>query len=630
MMMLAHSCTKNQIIPEPEPDAPNIVLSLEKIEAPAEGGEYTVNYTLKNPVEGETLQISEVPEWMSADRNTESSISITVSENKETSIREADIKISYESVEVTLYVTQDGVPYFDVEFTDIKESHITYNATPADEDMTYISFYTEVLYYINDEIYLKTMIDSFKESAKQWGIPLKDYMDQLIRTGQQDNITLNNLVPGINYFINYIGYDNKTGEFTTPLYKFATKTKSIEYVNETLQLNAEINGSFVDLHVIPSDTELYYITHSFKTNDIINPEELLILYQLEIYDKIKYYQSISPGLSVEDIIEFISNKGEKTIGFENFKVNSKYGIAVFYVDTKTGYITMFPQTIEITTEDFKKSDNTFKVELIEITDNSAMANVITSNNDPYKLGYISGDYFPGMTEEEIAEELLSGRFTLPIDTKRGNYLLDMIWLTPNTDWYIFAYGWAEGEGKCTTEVFLTKFTTRAPQLADCSLELECDKYFDGDALLEAYPGMFDGLDIAGKVVFPVKATPTGDYDAFYYMLLDYDTRDRFSDSSLNSRLTKPEYGISEPTTYFICTYEIPYGELSRSLIGNSFDKDGKPGTITRIEGIVFTKEGASPASEFVPFDAGTKTITSFKEKMPIDRSHESLMATLKK
>lgn len=629
-MMLAHSCTKDQIIPEPEPDAPDIVLSLEKIEAPAEGGEYTVNYTLKNPVEGETLQISEVPEWMSADRNTESSILITVSENKETSIREADIKISYESVEVTLYVTQDGVPYFDVEFTDIKESHITYNATPADDDMTYISFYSEALYYVDDDSYLKTMTDSFKETAKWLGISLKEYMKQILRTGVQENITLKNLVPGIDYIISFIGYDNAAGEFTTPLYNFRTKTNSIDYVNVNLELEITMKGTIVDLKVTPSDPEQYYMTSSAQVNGDVNPEELLISYQGYIYSAIEEMQRLYPGSTVKEIMEFLSDKGEKTIGFEKLVSNTRYVLFSVCVDENTGYIVSMPQTAEVTTGDVKPSDNEFLVDFIEINDYNAKANILTINDDPYKVGYVSADYFVGMTEEEIAEDLLSGRFTLPRNTKRGNYLLDMVGLSPESDWYIFIYGWVEGAGQRTTDVSLTKFTTLAPQLADCSLELECDKYFDGDALLEAYPGMFDGLDIAGKVVFPVKATPTGDYDKFYYMLRDYDTKDLFTDRELNLLLPKPDYGISEPTTYFVCTYEIPYGEPSRSLIGNAFDKDGKPGRITRIEGIVFTKEGASPVSEFVPFDTGTKTITSFKEKMPIDRSHESLMATLKK
>lgn len=630
VIALAHSCVKDQF-PDPDPEDPEFVLSQTKIDVPSEGGEYKIAYTLNNPVEGEVIQLSEVPEWLYADTSTDNSISIVVSGNSQAYLREAQIKVCYASIEQTLSVTQEGIPFFNMLITEVNESDIIYDVIPADEEMTYLSFCTESLYYIDDESYMNAMTNLFKSSAQSLGISLKEYMKQLLRTGMQQGVVLDALVPGTDYIIGFVGYDNEANEYVTPLNVFEAETKSIDYVDVTLELSETIKATIVDMKVTPSDSEQYYMTGSAQINGDVNIEELMIVFQKNIYGTIEALQDLYPGTTVQEAMEWISYKGENTIGFERLAAKTEYVLFAVCVDVSTGYINSIPQTVEVTTGSVQPSDNEFLVDFIEINDYTAKANILTTNNDPYKVGYVSGDYFVGMTEDEIVEDLLSGRFTLPRTTKRGNYVLDMGPLTPDTDWYVFVYGWAEGVGERTTDVLLIKFRTLVPQLADCSLSLECGKYFDGDALLEAYPGMFEGLglDISGKVVFPVKAIPSGNYDKYYYTLFDFDTSEMFSDRELNILLPKPDYGISAPTTYFVCTYEIPYDEPSRSLIGNAFDKDGKPGEITRIEGIVFTKDGVSPVSEFVPFDTATKVKGSIKDKIPFDRTDESLMATLK-
>ena len=73
----------NPDTPEPEPvvEAPVVTLDKQSVEVSAEGGEFTVNYTIENAVEGVTLAVTEDVEWISDVEVAESAISFAVAAN---------------------------------------------------------------------------------------------------------------------------------------------------------------------------------------------------------------------------------------------------------------------------------------------------------------------------------------------------------------------------------------------------------------------------------------------------------------------------------------------------------------------------------------------------------------------
>lgn len=621
--LLTWSCDKEPITPEPEPepDAPTIELSQTEIAAPADGGEYIIDYTLTNPVEGAAVQFTEVPEWIAAEASGDAAtIKVTVSGNDASSSREGVVKGKYESAEFQISVVQEGNPAFDVEFTDITESTMTFTVRPLDENITWLCFHTEAfkLDGVDDEAYLDSVIASFEAAARQYGMSLKQYIAAFLQKGAKEDIAIEKLVPCIDYIISCAGYDNEKGEFTTPLNKFPSRTKDIERIDVTFELSADVRGPVADLKVVPSDLEQYYMSGSAKGAGSVNPEEILVAYQKEVYTLIELVAFYYPQLSIAEIVAGLSYKGEQTIGFE-LETNQDYNLFVVCVDDK-GYLNTLPQLCPITTGAVEPSDNVITVDVVEIYDYTAKAEIHTTNDDPYIVGYTAAKYFqPGMTDEEIIADLFSGRFTLPKNTRRGDSSLEMMGLDPNSEWFVFSYGYESDE--VTTEVKLTRFNTTDIIYGDVSLNLEFDNYYDGDALLAEYPDVFSGMDIAGKVVIPVTAETTGDVGVYYYKILGYDAS-VLEDRTINLTLKVESY--SSPHAYLVAKYDSVH-----SIVGNAFDKEGWPGKLFRAQGLTFTKDGVSPVSEFTPFPGPAAVMSAPEKKMPIDKTTESLMATLK-
>lgn len=620
--LLAWSCDKEPITPdpEPEPDAPTIELSQTEISAPVEGGEYIIDYTVTNPVEDASVEFTEVPEWIAADASADNAIKVTISGNDASSSREGVIKGKYESAEFQISVVQEGNPAFEMEFYDIQESSLKFKVTPLDEKMTYLCIHSEAFKMegVDDETYLDGVISTLDATAKQHGMTLKSYISSLLHSGVQEDLSIEKLVPGIDYVVSCAGYDNNEECFITPLNRFDVKTKEIERIDVTFELSADVRGPVADLKAIPSDAEQNYMSGSAMGAGSANPEEILVAYQKEVYTLIETVAFYYPELSRAEIVTGLSYKGEQTIGFE-LATNQDYNLFVVCVDDY-GYLNTMPQLCHITTGAVEPSDNVITVDVVEVYDYTAKAEVHTTNDDPYIVGYTAAKYFqPGMTDEEIIADLFSGRFTLPTNTRRGDSSLEMMGLDPNSEWFVFSYGYESDE--VTTEVKLTRFNTTDIIYGDVSLTLEFDKYYDGDALLAEYPDEFSGMDIAGKAVIPVTAETTGDVGVYYYKIVGYDAS-VLEDRTINLTLKSESY--SSPHAYLVAEYDKVH-----SILGNAFDKEGWPGKLFRAQGLTFTKDGVSPVSEFTPFPGPAAVMSAPEKKMPIDKTTESLMATLR-
>ena len=87
--------------PEPEPivKAPVVTLDKESVEAPAEGGTFSVNYTIENAVEGVALSVTENAEWISDVVASEGVITFTVAANDVEEQRDAVLNVEYTGAE---------------------------------------------------------------------------------------------------------------------------------------------------------------------------------------------------------------------------------------------------------------------------------------------------------------------------------------------------------------------------------------------------------------------------------------------------------------------------------------------------------------------------------------------------
>ncbi len=81
------------------PKVPSLNLNSEVVEAAAEGGEYSVGYTITDPVTGGSLAPTCDAEWITLNSATDGKIAFTVAANETAEAREAVVKVGYTNIE---------------------------------------------------------------------------------------------------------------------------------------------------------------------------------------------------------------------------------------------------------------------------------------------------------------------------------------------------------------------------------------------------------------------------------------------------------------------------------------------------------------------------------------------------
>lgn len=130
--------TIEQAAAEPVPE---IVLENAEYNVAAEGGSCSVNYSIKNPVDGETVkaELLEATEWLSNIKVTSSAITFDVAVNNVEEARNASITLSYKgAISVDLKVNQDAAA--PVEYKTNPNWTVTYTGKGWD-DMTPVDIF---------------------------------------------------------------------------------------------------------------------------------------------------------------------------------------------------------------------------------------------------------------------------------------------------------------------------------------------------------------------------------------------------------------------------------------------------------------------------------------------------------
>ena len=156
MLSLVCSCEDEKI------QQPEFVLETPEISISAEGGNYEILYSIKNPSEDGKVLPETACQWISElDASLAGVISFVAESNYDSEPREAIVSIAYEgeTYEVTLKQGTEElpeVPVFSFEVDNIKETSLEFSIFPADKEMTYIGMLNEKSYidqFATDEEY---------------------------------------------------------------------------------------------------------------------------------------------------------------------------------------------------------------------------------------------------------------------------------------------------------------------------------------------------------------------------------------------------------------------------------------------------------------------------------------------
>lgn len=164
-------------------------------------------------------------------------------------------------------------------------------------------------------------------------------------------------------------------------------------------------------------------------------------------------------------------------------------------------------------------------------------------------------------------------------------------LTPNTDYKLGIIIMDYDTGEFLSDMYFTEvFTTTEMTYADVSITVNWDKYYDASELCDAGYTQFSGSK--GNCIVPISLDIAGDYSEYYFAFFKHDLTDEvlYPDDIFYQELQNN--GFSQKNIII----DLPYDqEMTATAV--VYDLGYKPGKIFR-KAVTFTKEDASPASEF--------------------------------
>lgn len=135
--------------PQEEIKPANLILETTTFEAPAEGGAFSINYTLENPVEGAALTATApTEEWVSTIAVEESKISFDIADNRSlgATSRESSFWLEYNgNVMAEVVVNQTSVEgSFTIEVLSVSPETVDVKITASNENLTYLCNFAPV------------------------------------------------------------------------------------------------------------------------------------------------------------------------------------------------------------------------------------------------------------------------------------------------------------------------------------------------------------------------------------------------------------------------------------------------------------------------------------------------------
>ena len=427
------SCTPSE---EPqEPKAPVIaVTNAPEANLAPEAGEFTLNYTIENPVQGKALEVSTEVAWLTVGEIAADAVPFTYEANSDTpgsEPREAVITFAYEGAEsVVVTVKQDAhAPHFSVTFTDCTTTSAKATITPVEGVGTYYwkkASSSELEGFESHAAWLQNKIST------AWFVTLSE--------GELANQSISEYY-GEAYIIvaGAVEAENGDYEFTTPVYTFKVPLvpKPVLTISELAHTVSHESG------VITLD---YSVEHGVEG---VNPTV-----------------STTAGW-VHTTIE----AGKITIAYD----------ANEYAKARTASLSFSyegadaPQVVTIEQAANPNAETvTFTLEVTESHFDHVIVNVTPSNTSvKYALSGISKKEFEGYSyggsDAKLQEDLTSPYYKPTILTgAQTGYKLSV---DPSDyygwDWYIYAYAVSDDETIATSDVekVLVTITNDKPALS---------------------------------------------------------------------------------------------------------------------------------------------------------------------
>ena len=486
-LTLASCSDKPEPEPQPQPPIisdPVIILDKESINAPAEGGTFSVNYTMEDSPEGATPDVVKDVEWIKDVTVEDGVISFVVVANEDLESRSTTLDVRYVGyVGGLITVTQAAkeeepqpeMPTIALEVSDITWNNAYITVTPS-EDVEYIlGVMTKEAFapYAEDiESLVAARIEEWEETAAMYiemgyDDPWQYYMGFEQRSGERTYDVKYDDIYNMDWDSEYVAYCfgmNDEGTQTASVAIKEFRTTAPEPSNNTFTITIDsMTKSSVEFTVEPTTDEPYYVT--IETIDVLAPYGP---------DKENSYEDLIKYLipDYESTIEQRTFTGKQTI------TNSDLGKSVNGFKTYRVVLWGFengPTTDVFMSEEFKPADPVVDFEPTIYVDEYNYRKVIysvvpNSNSITY--------YHALHTAAEVGED---GGAALAASLIEGNINPNLISgivqkeveVEAESDYYVVVFGYNPDTKSITSEVFLSELiTTPAEPSEALTLDVE--------------------------------------------------------------------------------------------------------------------------------------------------------------
>ena len=556
----------------------------------------SVQYTLTNAQDGLSVQPDTEADWINGlDASQTGIISFVVSENTDTTSREADVTVTYGELQDGFKVIQEGtVPdqpeepsAFEITITDVSSNSFTMDIIPEDKELTFdyggISV-ADLNTLPDDETFVNEyLIPQFQATADANGMTLEQFLAQYLVYGDQIGLTVQGLAAETDYYAYAVGIST-TGEMTTEFVKVQVTSEPLSTFDATIEV--DVNGPDATVTVTPADETIGWYPTVFIGQGHSNAD-MIASAQQGIESAIMTYGFF--GLSREQAVTTLTKYGQQSLPNE-LDATSDYTAAAFSIDAN-GYITSNPAIKEFTTGEAAMSDNQISQEIVSNNGRKVEYNIMTTNDDPYVFfTYQYTGTWTEMTDQEIIDYIMANE-NISWMTRYGSVSTYVEGLRQQTEYITFAFG-VDG-GVATTELFRFPFTTAEATMNDLKFSYSYGPYYNGDEAAAKYPDQL--ANAAGRIVFPAQYQIDGDWHGIWHdiYLGDLTDKSEYPDEDVYQALrVNGNTWLSATIIYILDPNEV------YTMCGFVEADDGSFGEIYRQVVGPFTLDGCSPIDDF--------------------------------
>lgn len=431
-----------------------------------EGGSVSVGYTLENPVEGAEIEYKSDVQWISGTVIADGSISFDVAKN-DGDEREAEMEFVYAGIVQKLKVIQgeDSEP-FAISVENVTETTADVVVAPADPAQSYLIMVIEkeeADKYSTDEELFSSILYNFEMAAANYGMTLETFLieGQVLSVGKSTaNITM--LKVSCEHVAIAVGMDYD-GEMLTNIVRENFRTKDIEMIDITFDINYVVDGPEVEMSVSPSISDQLYFFNALQLDKLDSYGATLEEVMQDFLDEQVSFGAIF-GNSPEDVVRSLCTVGDVSETLSGMLAGKEYVGFAFSV-TESGVINSAIARKNFTTGLAEPSDNRIYVQIPVVSLDEASYSVTTTNDDPYVFLIVPAEGFEGLDDGQIIDRLInSGLYDVSKSVLNGNNSGTARGLTPDTKYLALAFGYEAG--MATTGLTKVEFSTYADTGSD--------------------------------------------------------------------------------------------------------------------------------------------------------------------